>query len=442
MPSLKALRKTVSKRFGRKKRSLIPGGASAADSNEAPFPILDLSDDLILHVLSFVSSAPFESNDDDEEPLFKAYNAHESARIHGSAVASPFQSAGMSYQIYQTSLRKCVEEMKLTLSTFGTLTHVLPLVCKRFQELCQLSDTLWKEAMERLIVVYPKIWGKGIHQLCDGEKTNDKDICLRASTSCGGSKFAFQRVVEVYQPFITTLPLFVIGGRRPPVLGESWHLHLVEPRCRLMIVKIMEPYPFPDKKGNAIASPGRPRFLISSGLSFPVVGGDPVFVVEIERCKLKRDGTVRLSIVIVLQTRILSIKVKPNAFDMLGATVQTTKLLSSEGLIRLPVFTSVTATQLAPPLFYSIELNFSEAPHQLMIRELMADGTLERPKFIFNHAGASGELALLVEIRNCVVYADGTANVEVVGVAKGTLQDPVERPDSHRLFDATFIHSQ
>lgn len=446
MPSLKVFRKEVSKRFGRKKSNFV-----LAD-NEVAFPILKLSDDLIIHVISFVSSAPFESNDDDEDSLFKAHQAHESKRIHRSSVSSPFLTAGMSYQIYQSSLRKCVEELKLTLSTFGTLTHVLPLVCKKFQELCQLSDGLWKEAIERLVVVQPKIWGKGVHQLCGEERryNSDEDICLRASTTCGGYKRTFQRVVEVYKPFITTFPLFVFSGRDPPVLGELWNLHLLEPRYRLMVTEIMRPYYHLlsegyGKKDGPIDPSIRPRFLFSSGLSLPLVGGDPVFVVEIVRCKLKRNGTVRLSIMPILQTRTLSIQVRQNAFDLLDAKVQTTKeLLFSEGLVtRLPVFTSVTATQLAPPLFCSIELNIAEERHQLMIRELTADETVERPKFIFNYTGGStsDEPALLVEVRNCVIHAGGIANVEVVGISKGILQDPVERPDSNRLVDATFIHS-
>lgn len=191
MPSLaKTLKKKVSKRFGRKKKS-----KDLASENKIRFPIFNLSDDLIIHVLSFLSSVPFESNDG-EESLFSDFIARESIRIHRSFAASPFQPASLSLQIYQAASQKCEDELKVTLDTFGTLTHVLPFVCKKFRVLCQASDGLWNEATERLIVAHPQVWGDGIRQLCEGEIIDEKDICLYASKSCGSSRCAFQRIVE------------------------------------------------------------------------------------------------------------------------------------------------------------------------------------------------------------------------------------------------------
>jgi hypothetical protein len=248
---------------------------------------------------------------------------------------------------------------------------------------------------------------------------------------------------------MASLPLFVMDGNDPPVLGQELNLYLNEPRYRTMMNEIMEPYPLHERGGSPIASPGRPRFLFSSGLSPPLVAGDPVFVVEISRCELKKNGKVRLSIEAVLPTKILSMQARPNAVDLADAKVQTRKLLAPEDLNKLPIFTSAsTVSQVAPPLFCSIELNFGEEQQRRMIRELMVDdeNVDERPKFILNYTGGSvtsgGEAALLVEVRNCVIHANGNANVEVVGIAEGTLQDAVERPDNNRLVDATFILSQ
>jgi hypothetical protein len=85
-----------------------------------------------------------------------------------------------------------------------------------------------------------------------------------------------------------------------------------------------------------------------------------------------------------------------------------------------------------------------EERYRRMIRELMADETVDRPKFIFNSMDTvtSGEKVILSEVRKCVIHADGTADVEFVGIAEGTLQDIAERPDSSRIVDATFILSQ
>lgn len=444
MSSIKVLTRKISSRLRRKKR----GASVKNECNESfdAFPLLDLSDDLIIHILSFVSSAPFECITDDE-PLYMDH-------------ISPTTKKGrqpVSFRGVPT-----VPECRLTASSFGTLTHVLPFVCKKFHQLSFESDGVWKEAMERLSVASPAVWGKGISQIATTEKeaapassaqrhdasfsstatslsATTEDLCEKATVVCGGAKNAFQRIVEVYQPFTTTAPLFLMGGSGdPPVLQQAWNLHLYEPRYRLMMSQIMQSRPLRDKSGSWIASPGRPRFLFSSGLSAPLVEGDPVFLVEILRCKLKRDGRALLTILPVLQTRIQAMHVRPNSFALLDATVQTCKRRAlGDTQLRLPVF-CISAMGRIPQLFSSIELVVWEDRYRRLVREIMETESTNRPRFILAPSGTvtSGETALLMEVRKCALHPDGTANIELVAIAKGLLRNAVERPNADRLYDA------
>ena len=443
MPSLKGLRCKISIRFLKRGRKGKVDDELLEEESSVPFPLLRLSDDLVIHILSFVSSAPFESKPDDEA-LRMDYISPVIVKNRKPTKFSPFQPPGH----YQAAALRGEEEPKLTLDSFGTLTHVLPLVCRKFYSICDQSDGLWKEAMHRLSVASPTVWGLGISQLAaldsssgqQGTSDSADTKCEQVVAACGGAKCAFQRIVDVYQPFTITAPLFLMGGMDPPILLQKWNLHLYEPRYRFMISQIMQNRSVHDKSGNWISPPGRPRFLISSGLTAPLVVGDPVFVVEILRCKLQKNGRAMVAIKPVQQTRIQSIEVRPNCYALLDATVQTCKRTFSD--LRFPVL-CVAAMEHIPLLFASLELFIFEDRYRRMMREIMATGDESsiagRASFILAHTGtvATGDAAMLVEVRKCVVHPDGTANVELVPILKGSLRDTVERPDSGQLYDAS-----
>jgi len=439
MPSLKALKRNISGRFRRRGKEKNSNELVAATS----FPLLSLSDDLIIHVLSFASSAPFECIDDDEA----LYKDHVSlVAKNNTPYLSPFQPIVGNYQ---QAARGRVEESKLTANSFGTLTHVLPVVCKKFYELCYQSDHLWKEAMERLSVASSTVWGLGISQIV-ATKHSQRDAsfssnpCEQAAVVCEGGKNAFQRIVEVYQPFTTTAPLFLMGGNHDaPVLQQSFNLNILEPRYRLMISQLMQSRPLSDKEGSWIASPGRPRFLFSSGLSSPLTEGDPVFLVEIQRCKIKHNGRALITILPILQTRIQSMQMRPNSCALLDATVQTFKRCTlGDDELRLPVFCISALSELGhiPQLHSSIELVVQQERRRRLVREIMDTESTNRPRFILAPTGIvdTGEAALLMEVRKCLIHPDGTANIDVVAIAKGRLRDAIERPaPSDKLYDAS-----
>lgn len=55
----------------------------------------------------------------------------------------------------------------LGLDPRGTLSHVLPFVCKYFRHICQTNDLLWKEALSKMVLGEPHIWRAGLESLID-----------------------------------------------------------------------------------------------------------------------------------------------------------------------------------------------------------------------------------------------------------------------------------
>jgi len=55
----------------------------------------------------------------------------------------------------------------LGLDPRGTLSHVLPFVCKYFRNICQTKDCLWKDALSKMVLGEPEIWRAGLESLID-----------------------------------------------------------------------------------------------------------------------------------------------------------------------------------------------------------------------------------------------------------------------------------
>ncbi|KAI2492522.1 hypothetical protein MHU86_22033 [Fragilaria crotonensis] len=317
--------------------------------------------------------------------------------------------------------------------------------------------------MHRLAIASPEVWRLGISKLTknkDEDKGDRKGFSKQTSKSAvmqmvavgeqaaspsGEGKLTFQRVVELYQPFTLTAPIFITGGFHPPTLTVTWDLHLFEPRYRFMMAQLMLNRPVREKTGNLIASP-RPRFLVSSGLSYPLMVGDPVFIVELLQCQLKKDGRALVRIVPVQQTRIKVLVAKPifaRNHRLFYATVEKRKRTFED--MRLPVISGFAATELLNnlTLFSSLEVLFWQEPHRQVVQELMADWvespTGDRPLMIMSattEAEANAVEATVVEIRKCAFTPNGSFNVEIIPLARGRLRDIVERPNGERRFDA------
>ena len=363
---------------------------------------------------------------------------------------SPFQSASH----YQAELFRDVEVPRLTQCAFGTLTHILPLVCWRFHRICRLSDGLWYEAMYRLSCSSPDVWGSGASKLTqDKENGYSSDIIKPAAVevfgklsipASGEGKLAFQRAVVLHQPFTVIAPIMSMNGSCTLAQLESLWFQW-GPQHRFMMNYLMRNRPFRETTGDLIASP-RPRFLLSPGLPIPLILGDRVFIVELRQCKFERNGDSLVKMAFIRQARIkvLPKPIVKDAHILSYATVEPLKREFQDA--RLPVIGQYHATgpyRHLTSLYCSVDVEIWEERYVRMIRELMTEWgespTTDRPIMVINRytqAEANGVQASLVEIRTCA-FIDGTsANMQVIPLAKCRLRNVVERPNREGQFDA------
>ena len=59
--------------------------------------------------------------------------------------------------------------------TYGTLTHILPYVSKKFQSICHTSDTLWLETLARLLQNDPKTWKRKLLYIMNHDTLGKKN---------------------------------------------------------------------------------------------------------------------------------------------------------------------------------------------------------------------------------------------------------------------------
>ena len=314
MPSIKDLRRGIAIRFNRRrKRRTIEAQTVKQDclvTSHVTFPLLDLSDDVISHILSFVSSAPFEFFEDDA-PLFQDFISPTVNKNRKPTHFSPFQPTSH----YQAALIRKMEVARLTHCAFGTLTHVLPLVCWRFHRICRQSDGRWSEALQRLSISSPEVWRLGVSKLIEESEersllANSKPVAeemdgkLSVPVACQGM-FIFQRVVDRYRPYLYSIraPIITYPSSLPPTEMESRWFHF-GPGRRSVIDQLMLNRSFRDRAGHMIASP-RPRLLVSFGVSSSaIMVGDPALVVELRRCVFKPDGDILVMMAPVRNARI------------------------------------------------------------------------------------------------------------------------------------------
>lgn len=243
----------------------------------------------------------------------------------------------------------------------STLRDVLPLVCKRFNFLCKNSDFLWKDALERLIrKTSTTLWIDGIvdfiahsEYLALTSRSGDSDIAdvkdfeektrsvrdslqtymtkepetiqalikfaydtiTKNSVTCHDAyKQIFQWVVNHH--IILTYPIFIMRDSSITV-DASYGLHFFEPRYRLMMIEIMQPYP----RGNSYGLPcnflKKPKFFYA--FHGRVSPGSEVAVVEVEQCFTHPDARADVLLTIKEFVRIKSSWERPNSYGLYEA---------------------------------------------------------------------------------------------------------------------------
>jgi len=397
-----------SRRKGRRKIH-----ASLVDCNSnscVVFPSFSLlSDDIVLLILSFVSYAPGEG------PLL-AENAGTMPWSHQERPYRVFSATfadGRLIQSYNSETRKLMELVNrpkpyiirpfqpsayymqtgsgdnqnsnpatVTTRTFGTLTHVLPLVCKRFYGLCngEQSDMLWKLCLTRQARM-DKTWEIGLNSFVsqkEGRRLSlvengnvvpyQKNVLRRkslveracsvqswkairnsiASNGCeltcspmrlkrqlsnmSGSDFVRYATSgkarciwrEVHDSHLGYEgPVFCMPNRKPP-LGYVFQLHLFEPRYRLLIKEVMAGRPASENNGMRISSLPKPTFLFCYGPQ-PIKPGSPGCIVEIRRCVLQYNGTAEILVVPKHFVVIEELHERPSSGRLLDARAHKVK---------------------------------------------------------------------------------------------------------------------
>jgi len=470
----------------------------ATDESTGDFlPFSRLNDDVILCILSYVSYTPFERDpsgtmtlatrhimprDEETERLLQDYNAG-ATKLNKKVLKrrsniSPFLSPQQYYhEAFHSESLSPINSTRM----FGTLTHVLPLVNKRFRLLCNQSDILWTESLERLLGLRSTqvrsdmgssdLWEAGLLSFikCNDPSDNDspgegcangsgddsrpfdnarvRSLIIKAcdcinkeedepqeQSSLAGE--VFRQVLLHHKP--VRLPVFSMFC--PITIGEELSLRLFEPRYRLMIAEVMSGRSDRERQGFPISTP-RPRFLFacrSDSFRRAVT-----CIVEVRRCLIRQDGIADVEIVPISWAILEKRARRPESGGLVDGT-----LVRSPKRTRMPAFCMRTHLILQQPL----RIRLYEERYRTMISEVMAGRSDEersgspiaepRPQFVFvcNNRFKEGDVACLVDIESCRIHSDGSAQVTVVPTSRVLVYEFRKRPKSGNLYDASILY--
>jgi Lon protease-like protein len=475
------------------------GTADDGSTGDDFLPFSCLNDDVILCILSYVSYSPFERDvigtltleaisDSDPTPervkearrLVDVYNEG-ATRLSKKSLSriSPFRAPQEYYkEAFHGSSNKTKTLPRLSCTgMFGTLTHVLPLVCKRFHALCNQSNLLWIEALERQMGLWSDmrsdigqgdLWEVGIKHFIEechvGDDSTDAPSSTDNSDNIGvdnneflnqlipsacdcvikqqqqheirksspPAKEVFRQVLLNHKPI--RLPVFSMFC--PTSIGEEINLRLFEPRYRLLIHEILVGRSERDRKGFPLKNP-RPRFLFANTWQENVA-----CVVEVRRCLIRRDGISDISIVPTHWVILTELLQRPESGGLRDGVV-----MRAPRRIRLPAF--CMRTQLL--LGQEIRIRLFEDRYKTLIAEVMAGRTGEerngsaisepKPQFVFfcSNRFKEGSVACLVDIEQCRIHGDGTAQVTVVPTSMVLVESVKKRPNDN-LYDASVLY--
>ena len=261
--------------------------------DDKTFPqFTSLGEDIMIHILSFVADAPFESNH--------------------------------------------------TVTYASSLTHGFPLVSKQLRRLAK-TDSFWMDALVRQVVKEPDLWFKGLVSVAGqrgGEITdaanNTTEMVELVRQSLGVSSCDLYRLV-LNTTIRITGPVFCMY--HPVKLGEPYGLHFFEPRYRRLIADVMAPFPDQARQGGAIeCEPGQspPVFIHVHGQ--PVTRSAPACLVQVIRCRIyPGDGRADVFLLPIAFLRIETIWERPHTGHLFYARCirvsrRETEILANQSL--------------------------------------------------------------------------------------------------------------
>lgn len=191
----------------------------------------------------------------------------------------------------------------------STLTHSLPLVCKKFYSICRNNDYLWAIAMERLVEGDSELWGGALQKFIGHHSSADEQIdtsAISLSNACqlmqdvistNGIQTRYGIHGELYRYLLSNFirymaPVFYMPDESIE-RGDPFGLHFFEPRYRRLIAEVMAPYPEQFRNGtstipeNGITNP--PTFIY--GNRSPLKHGQAAIIVQVLQCYIRENGT-------------------------------------------------------------------------------------------------------------------------------------------------------
>jgi hypothetical protein len=386
--------------------------SAESESTTAGIPAWDsLSDETILCILSFVSYAPYENVNDAK--LIKKYNQTiielNKQKLQNRNPKKSIQGALTSF------LRSNPDKSRGTITEpnhFGTLTHVLPLVCKRIRNLCQILD-LWYESLGRILRT-ENAWRRGLYNFVvdnipseddlpgsEVHKDNVEEFISLAARYCGTSmnsvsgKDLFQ-AIRKNRPVV--MPIFAM--RMNVELSERIHLHFFEPRYRLLINEVMRGRPIDELNMSRPTSNPRPRFLLACAGNLKAA-----VVVEVEYCRIYVDGRADVVLVPISWEALPDAQIRGDSGNLWEASISRFPKRS-----RLPVFYTTSLSNLQDRVSFWAR----EAGHKSLITQAMKERTegnghlLQHPRPQFILAPNS----CILEVERCHFRDDGSAEVD------------------------------
>lgn len=176
----------------------------------------------------------------------------------------------------------------------STVTGVLPLVCKQFNQFCK-RDYFWQTSLKRLKVADPYLWEEGLLRLLpDGVKASENLVDQLHEALNIDYKSIFRNVLDTY--IRITGPVFYMTGLVR--IGHAFGLHFFEPRYRILIAEVMRNWPEEARQGAPIAADQNGLFpvFIYAHMA-PLAPTTPACLVRVQSCNIHADGSADVMLV-------------------------------------------------------------------------------------------------------------------------------------------------
>jgi hypothetical protein len=255
----------------------------------------------------------------------------------------------------------------------STLTHNLPLVCRKFRDIAE-HDVHWKNAILRSCKREPELWKAALDRLCveakkarrrrnkktarkitsrgwvderDEDETNGSDTMVSSERSDDGDDpylvveksltngeetipellertlkmLRYPRLKDLYENVVNTQLRFsgsILEKEGHVIIGEPYALQLCEPRYCIMINEIMKHHTVSARREGAHVT--KDAFFIHAN-RLPLQKSQTAVLVQVTRCEALNNGTFEIQVVPFQHVWIERAWEVPNTFGLVNGQV-------------------------------------------------------------------------------------------------------------------------